>query len=119
MSRVMLRSKIHRATLSRKALDYEGSIALDRHLMDAADLLPPPCGRRPCIPTMHFDVPFSRYQDWVSYLPGGDNTDEPNAWLGTYRDNLHAALQGVMVPSRLAAAQADIGLLQHLKRSVQ
>ncbi|HPA17826.1 MAG TPA: aspartate 1-decarboxylase [Verrucomicrobiae bacterium] len=36
----MLRSKIHRATLTGKALDYEGSIALDRRLMNAADLLP-------------------------------------------------------------------------------
>lgn len=36
--RVMLRSKIHRAILTGKALDYEGSIALDRRLMDAADL---------------------------------------------------------------------------------
>lgn len=40
MHRVMLRSKIHRATLTGKALDYEGSIAIDRRLMDAADLLP-------------------------------------------------------------------------------
>jgi aspartate 1-decarboxylase len=39
-NRLMLRSKIHRATLTGKALDYEGSIALDRQLMDAADLLP-------------------------------------------------------------------------------
>jgi aspartate 1-decarboxylase len=38
--RVMLRSKIHRAILTGKALDYEGSIALDRRLMDAADLSP-------------------------------------------------------------------------------
>ncbi|HRZ34891.1 MAG TPA: aspartate 1-decarboxylase [Candidatus Paceibacterota bacterium] len=38
-SRVMLKSKIHRATLTSKALDYEGSIGLDRRLMDAADLL--------------------------------------------------------------------------------
>ena len=38
--RLMLKSKIHRATLTGKALDYEGSIALDRRLMDAADLLP-------------------------------------------------------------------------------
>lgn len=38
--RIMLRSKIHRATLTGKELDYEGSIALDRRLMDAADLLP-------------------------------------------------------------------------------
>jgi aspartate 1-decarboxylase len=38
--RIMLKSKIHRATLTGKTLDYEGSIALDRRLMDAADLLP-------------------------------------------------------------------------------
>jgi aspartate 1-decarboxylase len=40
MYRVMFKSKIDRATLTGKALDYEGSIALDRCLMDAADLLP-------------------------------------------------------------------------------
>lgn len=38
--RILLKSKIHRATLTGKELDYEGSIALDRRLMDAADLLP-------------------------------------------------------------------------------
>ena len=36
----MLRSKIHRATLTGADLNYEGSIAIDRTLMDAADLLP-------------------------------------------------------------------------------
>lgn len=36
----MLRSKIHRATLTGTDLEYEGSIAIDRDLMDAADLLP-------------------------------------------------------------------------------
>ena len=36
----MLRSKIHRATLTGAELDYEGSIAIDRDLMAAADLLP-------------------------------------------------------------------------------
>ncbi|HEY4761905.1 MAG TPA: aspartate 1-decarboxylase [Thermoguttaceae bacterium] len=40
MERVMLRSKIHRATLTGTDLDYEGSIAIDRKLMDAADMLP-------------------------------------------------------------------------------
>lgn len=39
MHRIMFRSKIHRARLTGKALDYEGSIALDRRLMDAADML--------------------------------------------------------------------------------
>jgi aspartate 1-decarboxylase len=40
VERYMLRSKIHRATLTGADLNYEGSIAIDRTLMDAADLLP-------------------------------------------------------------------------------
>jgi aspartate 1-decarboxylase len=36
----MLRSKIHRATLTGTELDYEGSIAIDRDLIEAADMLP-------------------------------------------------------------------------------
>jgi aspartate 1-decarboxylase len=36
----MLRSKIHCATLTGTELDYEGSIALDRDLIQAAELLP-------------------------------------------------------------------------------
>ena len=36
----MLRSKIHRATLTGTELDYEGSIAIDRDLIEAAGLLP-------------------------------------------------------------------------------
>lgn len=40
MQRFMLRSKIHRATLTGTEIDYEGSIAIDRDLIDAAQLLP-------------------------------------------------------------------------------
>ena len=36
----MLRAKIHRATLTGTDLDYQGSIAIDRTLIEAADLLP-------------------------------------------------------------------------------
>ena len=39
MIRVMLKSKIHRATVTQADLDYVGSIAIDRALMEAADLL--------------------------------------------------------------------------------
>ncbi len=35
----MLSSKIHRATLTGTELDYEGSIAIDRDLIDAANFL--------------------------------------------------------------------------------
>ena len=39
MRRRMMKSKIHRATVTDANLDYVGSITVDRDLMDAADLL--------------------------------------------------------------------------------
>jgi aspartate 1-decarboxylase len=38
--RTMLKSKIHRATVTGADIDYEGSITLDPDLMRAADILP-------------------------------------------------------------------------------
>jgi aspartate 1-decarboxylase len=38
--RVMLKSKIHRATVTDCNLNYEGSITIDRRLLQAADILP-------------------------------------------------------------------------------
>ncbi len=35
----MLKSKIHRATITGADLEYEGSITIDRDLMDAADIV--------------------------------------------------------------------------------
>ena len=39
MQRIMMKSKIHRATVTEANLDYVGSITIDRNLMDAAGLL--------------------------------------------------------------------------------
>ena len=39
MMRVMMKSKIHRATVTQADLDYVGSVAIDLDLMEAADLL--------------------------------------------------------------------------------
>lgn len=39
MLRELMKSKIHRATVTDAHLDYVGSLTLDRDLMDAADLL--------------------------------------------------------------------------------
>jgi len=36
----MLKSKIHRATVTETNIDYEGSITIDTRLMEAADILP-------------------------------------------------------------------------------
>jgi aspartate 1-decarboxylase len=40
MFRTMLKSKIHRATVTQADLHYVGSVTIDADLMDAADLLP-------------------------------------------------------------------------------
>lgn len=40
MFRTMLKSKIHRATVTQADLNYVGSVTIDAELMDAADLLP-------------------------------------------------------------------------------
>ena len=38
--RTMLKSKIHRATVTEANIQYEGSITIDKTLMEAADILP-------------------------------------------------------------------------------
>jgi aspartate 1-decarboxylase len=40
MQRHMLKSKIHRATIKEADLNYEGSLTIDKELMDAVDLHP-------------------------------------------------------------------------------
>jgi len=40
VQRIMLQSKIHRATVTEANLDYEGSITIDEALMEKANLLP-------------------------------------------------------------------------------
>ena len=36
----LMKSKLHRATVTQADLDYEGSIAIDRDLLDAAEIYP-------------------------------------------------------------------------------
>jgi len=40
VTRTMLKSKIHRATVTEANLEYEGSVTIDEDLLRAADILP-------------------------------------------------------------------------------
>ena len=40
MQRHMMKSKIHRATVTEADLEYEGSLTVDQELLDAAQMLP-------------------------------------------------------------------------------
>jgi aspartate 1-decarboxylase len=81
--RLLLKSKIHRATLTGKELDYEGSIALDRQLMDASDLL---AGEQVHVLNVNTG---SRLVTYVIEAPAGSGTvmlNGPAARLGEVGD---------------------------------
>lgn len=40
MTRTLMKSKIHRATITESNLHYEGSMTIDQDLMEAADIIP-------------------------------------------------------------------------------
>ena len=40
MTREMLRAKVHRITVTERNVEYEGSLTLDRSLMDVCDMVP-------------------------------------------------------------------------------
>lgn len=40
MLRSVLKAKIHRATITEADLNYEGSLTIDRNLLEAADIIP-------------------------------------------------------------------------------
>ncbi|WP_446010114.1 aspartate 1-decarboxylase [Candidatus Electrothrix sp.] len=40
MQRTMLKSKIHRATITEADLNYDGSLSIDQDLLDAAGIIP-------------------------------------------------------------------------------
>jgi aspartate 1-decarboxylase len=40
MRRIVLKSKLHRATVTETNLDYEGSLSIDTDLLDEADIVP-------------------------------------------------------------------------------
>jgi aspartate 1-decarboxylase len=85
VQRIMLKSKIHRATLTGTELDYEGSIAIDKTLIEAADFLP---GEQ-----VHV-LNLSNAQRLVTYVieaPAGSGTmmlNGPAARLGAVGDKV-------------------------------
>jgi aspartate 1-decarboxylase len=80
---VECKSKIHRAVVTAADLAYEGSIGIDRHLMDLTDILP---GEQVSVWNIHSG---SRIETYAMALPEGsgrivvnfDGPHEPAAAL--------------------------------------
>jgi aspartate 1-decarboxylase len=85
MQRLMLKSKIHRATLTGTELDYQGSITIDEDLLEKADILP---GEQVHVLNINNGQRFITY---AIAAPRGSGTillNGPSARLGTAGDKV-------------------------------
>lgn len=85
MFRTVLKSKIHKATVTQADLDYEGSITIDETLMKKADLLP---GEKVEVFNMNNGTRFETY-----VIKGENNSgviclNGPAAHLGSVGDKV-------------------------------
>jgi len=85
MQRFMLKSKIHRATLTGTDLDYEGSITIDENLLGKADILP---GEQVHVLNINNGERFVTYA--IAAPPGSGTVllNGPAARLGTVGDKV-------------------------------
>jgi len=85
MERFMLKSKIHRATLTGADLDYEGSITIDEELLEKADILQ---GEQVHVLNINNGQRFITYAIAVPRGSGTILLNGPAARLGTTGDKV-------------------------------
>jgi len=93
VQRFMLRSKIHRATITGTDLNYEGSLAVDSDLLAAADILP---GEQ--IHVLNLNT-GSRLVTYAIVAPAGSGTmmlNGPAARLGVPGDRIIVIAYGTL-----------------------
>ena len=105
MIRTMLKSKIHRATVTQADLHYVGSVSIDRDLMDAADLLE---GEKVAIADI---TSGARLETYVIPAPAGSRT------IGINGAAAHLVAEGDLVII-MSYAQADEAEARSMKPRV-
>jgi aspartate 1-decarboxylase len=116
VQRIMFRAKIHRATLTGTELDYEGSIAIDRTLIEAAGLLP---GEQ-----VHV-LNLSNAQRLVTYVieaPAGSGTimlNGPAARLGAVGDKVVILAYGIFEDEEAQKLKATVVHVDEKNRQVK
>ena len=115
MQRFMLKSKIHRATLTGAELDYEGSIAIDRDLIELADMLP---GEQVHVLNTRNG---SRLITYVIEAPAGSGTmllNGPAARLGTTGDKVIVLTYCAVDDDQAARHEAKVILVDEQNRPI-
>ena len=109
----MLKSKIHRATLTGTELDYEGSIAIDKTLLAAAEMLP---GEQVHVLNVNNG---SRLITYIIEAPAGSGTmllNGPAARLGSVGDQVVVLTYAAYDESELASYKPVVVLVDGKNR---
>jgi aspartate 1-decarboxylase len=85
VERIMLKSKIHRATITSTHLYYEGSITLDQDLLDKAGILP---GEQVHVLNLNNGARFTTYAIAAKSGSGAVVLNGPAARLGSVGDEV-------------------------------
>ncbi|MBN2477559.1 MAG: aspartate 1-decarboxylase [Pirellulales bacterium] len=115
MQRFMLKSKIHRATLTGTELDYEGSISIDRQLLEAADMLP---GEQVHVLNLHNG---QRLVTYVIEAPSGSRTmmlNGPAARLAAVGDMVVVLSYGVFSEEETRSLRPKVVLVDAQNRLI-
>jgi len=105
MQRVMLKSKIHRATLTGTELDYEGSISVDQDLLDQAGILP---GEQVHVLNLNNGARIVTYAIAAPRGSGQMLLNGPAARLGSTGDQVIVLSYCLMTEEEVAAHQPTI-----------
>jgi aspartate 1-decarboxylase len=109
----MLRAKLHRATVTEAVLEYEGSLTVDRDLLDAVDLLP---GEQ-----IHV-ANITTGERFVTYLFEGERgsgvicVNGAAARLARPGDQLIIMAYGILEDAEAATHRPRVAILDHCNR---
>ncbi|HLA85920.1 MAG TPA: aspartate 1-decarboxylase [Thermoguttaceae bacterium] len=116
MQRFMLRSKIHRATITGADLNYEGSLAIDRDLLAAADILP---GEQVHVLNVNSG---SRLVTYAIEAPAGSGTmllNGPAARLGMAGDKIVVITYSAMTDEEAKTFRPKVVLVDERNRVIK
>ncbi len=108
MQRFMLKSKLHRATVTEANLNYEGSISIDADLMQAADII---AFERVSIYNVSNGERFETYAIEAKAGSGVIGLNGAAARKGEVGDLIIIACYGLLPESELSGFKPDILLI--------
>ena len=115
MFREVLKSKIHRATVTDLSVDYVGSISIDAHLMQKANIV---VGEKVDVLNIHNGVRFTTYAIEAAYDSGSICINGAAARLVRKGDRVIIVAYGLVSDEELKGFKASIVHVDNQNKSV-